>query len=60
MHAVPSELGEALTEQRADEILGARKVGLQDGELEVEVRVLVVGCPGGVGIITGGVERGGG
>ena len=43
MHAITSELGEALTEQGADEILSARKVGLQDGELEVEHRVLVVG-----------------
>lgn len=30
------ELGQPLPEQRADEVLGAREVGLQDRELQVQ------------------------
>lgn len=35
MHGVFGEFGESLTENGADEVLGSREVGLEDGEFEV-------------------------
>lgn len=40
MHGVAGEFVQALAEQRAEEVLRAREVCLEDGELEVEGRVV--------------------
>lgn len=49
VHAVLCEFGEALAEEGAEEVLGAREVGLEDGELEVEGWVVGGGGGGWVG-----------
>ena len=49
VHAVGGEFGEALAEERADEVLGAGEVGLEDREFEVECGIVRRGCGEGVG-----------
>jgi hypothetical protein len=39
VQAVLGEFGQALAQERADQILGSREVGLQNRQLQVEARV---------------------